>query len=112
MTYILDFVNNMEPIKRDGVTVYKVNHLTHNRIEVGYIAQNGRLMFRSPKSEVTSNTPTTYRCNFEIPGTDNEAQFYTSIKSDNREVLVKEGNNTWSIGYFDNGKLVLWSQYE
>lgn len=64
------------------------------------------------KSEMMSNSPTTYRCNFEIPGTNSKAQLFTSIKSDDREVLVKDGNHTWSIGYFDNSKLVLWSQYE
>jgi len=40
MTYILDFVNNYNSPKRDGITVYK----THSRIEVGLVV-NGKIVF-------------------------------------------------------------------
>lgn len=106
MTYILDFVNNMEPPKKDGVTVYKVNHKTHHRIEVGLIVKD-KIVFNKTKksiSEVNINKVTTYRPNFVVYSLDESAKVYLSIK----EVFV----NSCSIGYFDSGKLVLWSQYE
>ena len=97
---------------KKGITVYKINSKTYERVEVGYISLNGRLMFRTLKSEVMSSNPSTYQRNFEVIVTDSKTEIHTSIRSDDREVFVKDETNTWSIGYFDKGKLVLWSQYE
>ena len=95
--------------KKKGIIVYKINSKTHERVEVGYIALNGKLIFITPKSEVVPSNLTTYKRNFEIMATDSKTEIYISIESDDREIFVKD---SWSIGYFDKGKLVLWSQYE
>lgn len=97
---------------KSGLIVYKINSKTYEEVEVGYIALNGNLIFKTLKSEVMFSNPTTYQSNFKVVVTDNKTEIYTSIKSDDREVLVKDENNFWSIGYWDNNKLVLWSQYE
>lgn len=103
----------MSELKRDGITVYKVNSKTNERVEVGYVALNGRLIFISPKSEVMPCNFNTYRRNFEVLVANDKAETHTSIKHDSREVLVKDKEgSSLSIGYFDRGKLVLWSQYE
>ena len=95
--------------KKKGIIAYKINSKTHERVEVGYIALNGKLIFITPKSEVVPSNPATYQRNFEVVATDSKTEIHISIRSDDREIFVKD---FWSIGYFDNGKLVLWSQYE
>jgi hypothetical protein len=116
MSYILDVVNNYDSPKRDGITVYKLkarseNSKTHDRIEVGYLVKDV-ICFNKPKKSLAEvKKVNTYKHNFEVYSIeDNEP--CCCIYHDNREVFVREGLITWSIGYWQNEELILWSQYE
>lgn len=120
---VLDFFNNSTSPITDGITVYKINAKTHERIEVGYLALNGILKLRSPKkslAEINRKDINVYYPTFKVYSLDNNAQVCTrNIKSNVEELFIFDTEN--SIGYFNNNKifmkqgsieLVFWSQYE
>lgn len=120
---ILDFLNNSSSPLTDGVTVYKINAKTHNRIEVGYLALNSRLMLREPKkslAEIDRKNINVYYPTFKVYSLDSNSQISSrNVKSNVEELMISD--TEYSIGYFNNSKifmkdgsvdLVFWSQYE
>jgi len=122
MTHIMSFFNNSKPPNTDGITVYKINAKTYERVEVGYLALNGRLMLRSPKKslgEIDNKKINVYYPTLKVYSLDNQSQICTrTIKSNVDEFLISDTED--SIGYWDNSrllmndgevKLVFWDQY-
>lgn len=122
---ILDFLNNSNFPITDGVTAYKINAKTHNRIEVGYLALNGVLRLREPKkslTEIDRKNINVYYSTFKVYSlaSSGNAQISSrNIKSNVEELMISD--TEYSIGYFNNSKifmkegsidLVFWSQYE
>jgi len=118
----MSFFNNSKPLNTDGVTVYKINVKTHERVEVGYLAFNGILRLNLPKkflSEVDNKKINIYYPTFKIYSVDSNSQICTrTIKSNVNEFLISDTED--SIGYWDNSKifmndgevkLVFWDQY-
>lgn len=119
---IRDFLNNSSPPITDGITAYKINAKTHERVEVGYLAFNGVLRLRSPKkllSEVDRKNINVYYPTFKVYSLDSNSHIYArTIKSNIEELIISDSEE--SIGFFDNreifmkdGKieLVFWDQF-
>ena len=114
----LDFFNNIEPPKTDGITVYKINSKTHHRVEVGYLVLNGVIRLREP-NKFYGKKINVYYPTFKVYSLDDKAQICSkTIKSNVEELLISDTEN--SIGYFDNTKIfnnngsinfVFWDQY-
>ena len=106
---ILDFMNNSSPPITDGVTVYKINAKTHQRIVVGYLALNGVLRLNNPDKsllDINRKKINVYYPTFTVYSLGNSKNINSPIK----QLLLTDTDN--SIGYFDNDSLVFWSQYE
>ena len=100
------------------MNLYKINSQTGDKVLVGSWDRNsGEKTFLEPKKSLAQvNRVDTYKCCYEL----DELELF--ILDDEREVLVSmdetdknfDSNrytNFLSIGYLDNGKLVLWGQY-
>jgi len=99
------------------MNLYKINSQTGDKVLVGDWDRNTHeKIFLEPKNKININKVNTYKCCYEL----DELEFL--ILDDEREVLVnidetdknfdnEAYTNFLSIGYLDNGKLVLWDQY-
>ena len=122
--YILDFINNTESPKADGVTVYKINSETHHRIEVGYLT-NGVLKLNPPKkslAEINHKDINTYYLEFRVYSIEDSVGDSLGLKCSkiNKHTIDELLINDTSIGYIDSSKLldrhdsvkfVFWDQY-
>jgi len=101
------------------MNLYKINSQTEDKVLVGdWNKDTGEKTFLEPKRNINEiDKVNTYKTHYELD------ELELLILDDKREVCVfidkSDKNfdeesyvNYLSIGYLDNGKLILWTQYE
>jgi len=101
------------------MNLYKINSQTGDKVLVGtWDRTTGEKTFLRPKKNINEiDKVNTYKCCYELDELellmlDDEREVFVTMDKTDKNFNEEAYTNFLSIGYLDNGKLVLWSQYE